>query len=249
MTSDMPRNLLLYAAQLHYLFDGSQNRAVFGYGEYLAAFAHALVLLINHFGNVEQLNLRQDRRFLAGDMNPLVIVEIRADIVVREVIQFAIGQAREAAEHEQVAHEFVFGFLEAHVHQPFQLLVRQERTFGFLHADLVLDERVAQKPAVLYGDAYHLAQRHKVHPDRVVAAMVLRAQVQLEVVDERGGYLFQRDVAHVVAHFEKPFQVVVNGQVFLLRGFRTHSGLHQLVEVAVELLVNFQQRLMAVFQT
>lgn len=101
MSSHVPRNLLLYAAQLHYLFDGSQNRAVFGYGEYLAAFAHALVLLINHFGNVEQLNLRQDRRFLAGDMNPLVIVEIRADIVVREVIQFAIGQAREARKKHQ----------------------------------------------------------------------------------------------------------------------------------------------------
>ena len=101
MSCHMPRNLLLYAAQLHYLFDGSENRAVFGHGEYLAAFAHALVLLINHLGNVEQLNLRQDRRFLAGDMNPLVVVEIRTDIIVREIIQFAIGQARKRIENYQ----------------------------------------------------------------------------------------------------------------------------------------------------
>lgn len=125
----------------------------------------------------------------------------------------------------------------------------QEHTLGFFHADLVLDERSTQKPAVLYGDTYHLTEQHKVHPDRIVTAMILHAEVQLEIVDEHGGYLFQRNVAHVISRFEKPFQVIVNGQVFLLRRFCLHFDLYQLVKIAVELLVNFQQRFVAVFQT
>ena len=236
--SDVPRDLLVDAAQLHDFFDVSEDRAVLGHGKYLAAFAYSFILFIDYFRNVEQLHLRQNRRFLARDMNPLVIVEIGADIIFRQVVQLTIGQAREAAEHEQVAHEFMFGFLETHIHQLFQFLVRQKRPLRFLHADFMLDERITQKPAVFDSDAYHLAQRHKINPDRVVAATVFRAQVHLEIVDERGSDLFQRDVAHMVSRFEKSFQVVVNGEVFLLGGLCPHPGLYHLVEIAVELIVN-----------
>ena len=172
-------------------------------------------------------------------MNPLVIVEIRADIIFRQVVQLTIGQAREAAEHEQVAHEFMFGFREPHIHQFFQFLVRQKRPLRFLHADFMLDERITQKPAVFDGNAYHLAQGHKINPDRVVSTVIVRAQIHLEIIDERGDNLFQRDVAYMVSRFEKSFQVVVNGKVFLLGGLRPHSGLYHLIEIAVELIVNF----------
>ena len=113
----------------------------------------------------------------------------------------------------------------------------------------MLDERVAHEPSVLDGDGYHLAQRHKIHPYRIVGAMVFRAEVQLEIVDERGGDLFQCDVVHMVSRFEKTFQVAVHRQVFLLRGLGSHPSPDHLVEIAVELVVNFHQRFMAVFQT
>lgn len=249
VTAGVPRDFFLDAADSHYFLDVVADGAVLRDGEYLAVLADTFVFLVDHLGNVEQLHLRQDRRFLAGDMNPLVIVEIRADVVLRQVVQFAVGQAREAAEHEQVAHEFELGFRKAHIHQHFQLLVRQKRPLRFLHADLVLDERVAHEPSVLDGDGYHLAQRHKIHPYRIVGAMVFRAEVQLEIVDERGGDLFQCDVVHMVSRFEKTFQVAVHRQVFLLRGLGSHPSPDHLVEIAVELVVNFHQRFMAVFQT
>ena len=53
MSSTMPRNLFVDTAQLHDFFDISENRAVFGYGKYLAAFAYSLILFINYFRDVE----------------------------------------------------------------------------------------------------------------------------------------------------------------------------------------------------
>lgn len=102
VTAGVPRDFFLDAADSHYFLDVVADGAVLRDGEYLAVLADTFVFLVDHLGNVEQLHLRQDRRFLAGDMNPLVIVEIRADVVLRQVVQFAVGQAREATKWQVI---------------------------------------------------------------------------------------------------------------------------------------------------
>ena len=79
--------------------------------------------------------------------------------------------------------------------------------------------------------------------------MFVRAQKHLEVGNESGGKLFQRDVLHVVTDVEKLLQVLVNGLVLQKRAFGFHACFHLLGIVLVVLLEHLHQRVIAVFQS
>ena len=79
--------------------------------------------------------------------------------------------------------------------------------------------------------------------------MFVRAQKHLEVGNESGGKLFQRDVLHVVTDVEKLLQVLVNGLVLQECAFGFHACFHLLGIVLVVLLEHLHQRVIAVFQS
>ena len=79
--------------------------------------------------------------------------------------------------------------------------------------------------------------------------MFVRAQKHLEVGNESGGKLFQRDVLHVVTDVEKLLQVLVNGLVLQECAFGFHASFHLLGIVLVVLLEHLHQRVIAVFQS
>ena len=83
---------------IYYLFDGSQNRAVFGYGEYLAVPAQPTVFVDDALRYVEHTDVGHHTRLLAVDVYPLVFVKVGADILFRQVAHIGERQAREGAE-------------------------------------------------------------------------------------------------------------------------------------------------------
>ena len=79
--------------------------------------------------------------------------------------------------------------------------------------------------------------------------MLVRAQEHLEVGDEGGRKLFQRDVLHAVADGEELLQVLVNGPVLQERAFGFHASIHLFLVVFVVLPEHLHQRVIAMFQS
>ena len=72
-------------------------------GKYPAVFTQSPVLVDNPLGDVKQTDVGNDTRLLTADVDPLVVVEVGSDILLREIAHVSEGQAREGAEQVEVA--------------------------------------------------------------------------------------------------------------------------------------------------
>ena len=245
----MPRDMLGDAATLGDGTDSGKARVVVGNGENPAVPAQTPVFVDDALCDVEQADIGHHARLLAVDVYPLVFVEVGVDVLFRQVAHVGERQAGEGAEQVEVAVKLLLGVFQPALHQQPDFLFRQETAHSFLLLDFVLPERVACEPLVVDSDEHHRPQRADIQPHGVGAAVLVRAQEHLEVGDEGGRKLFQRDVLHAVADGEELLQVLVNGLVFQECTFGFHAGLHLFLVVLVVLAEHLHQRVVAVFQS
>ena len=249
MSCTMPRDMLGDAATFGDGTDSGKARVVVGNGENPAVPAQTPVFVDDALCDVEQADIGHHARLLAVDVYPLVFVEVGMDVLFRQVAHVGERQAREGAEQVEVAVKLLLGVFQPALHQQPDFLFRQETAHSFLLLDFVLPERVACEPLVVDSDEHHRPQRADIQPHGVGAAVLVRAQEHLEVGDEGGRKLFQRDVLHAVADGEELLQVLVNGLVFQECTFGFHAGLHLFLVVLVVLAEHLHQRVVAVFQS
>ena len=171
------------------------------------------------------------------------------DVLFRQVAHVGERQAREGAEQVEVAVKLLLGVFQPALHQQPDFLFRQETACRFLLLDFILPEWVACEPLVVDGDEHHRPQGADIQPHGVGAAVLVRAQEHLEVGDEGGRKLFQRDVLHAVADGEELLQVLVNGPVLQERAFGFHASIHLFLVVFVVLPEHLHQRVIAMFQS
>ncbi len=98
----MPCDVLGDAATLGDGTDPGEARVVVGNRENPAVFAQPAVFVDDLFRNVKQADVGNDTRLLAVDVDPLVVVEVGSDILLREIAHVGEGQAREGAEQVEV---------------------------------------------------------------------------------------------------------------------------------------------------
>ena len=249
MSSRVPRDMLGDAATLGDSPDSMQTGHIVGDGKYPAVFTQSPVLVDNPLGDVKQTDVGNDTRLLTADVDPLVVVEVGSDILLREIAHVSEGQAREGAEQVEVAVKLLLGVLQFPVHQQADFIFRQETACRFLFLDFVLPERVVREPLVVDGDEHHRPERAYVKPHGIGTAVLVRAEEHLEVGDERRGKLLQGDVLHMVADVEELLQVLVHGLVLGKRAFGFHACLHLLLVVLVVPAEHLHQRVVAVFQS
>ena len=131
-----------------------------------------------------------------------------------QILQVCKRQSREAAEQVKVSyqlHRLPFQFA---VHQQVNLLSCQESTSHFHLWHLVVVEGVSRQPSVVYRPEHHCPQRQHIHGERIFAQMLVRAQKSLEVRDEGGRQLLERDIADMIAAEQELLQVSVYAFVF-----------------------------------
>lgn len=103
-------------------------------------------------------------------------------------------------------------------------------------------EWVTRQPSVVDGRVDDAAEGHHVRPYGVGAMVLLRAEEQLEVRDERGGKLTQCDVTRLIALLDELGQMAVYGAVFQITSLALHLA-HHLGIVLVVLLEHGKQGL------
>ena len=191
MSCGVPCDVLGDAATLGDGSNSVQAGHVMGDGEYPAVFTQSPVLVDNPLGDVKQADVGNDTRLLAVDVDPLVVVEVGSDILLREIAHVGEGQAREGAEQVEVTVKLLLGVFQFAFHQLADFVFRQKTACRFLLLDFVLPERVACEPLVVDGDEHHRPERAYVKPHGVGAAVLVRAEEHLEVGDECRGSSFK----------------------------------------------------------
>lgn len=248
MTSKMPRYVFLDAAFLRYCLDASFTVFVTRYGQQPISLGHAVVLLDNMFGYIQQSDIRFDTRFLTVGVDPQMTVERDAQIGFRQVRHIRPAQTRKGAEDEQVADQRVTRLLERPVDQEPNFFFGQKTPFGLLFGDAVRKKRIALQQAVIDGHVDNLTKRHHIRPDRVVAMVLFHFEEQLEVRDKCRGQLFQRDVADLVPLLDELREVFVNDAVFPIAA-QAFEFAYLLLVILVMLTEYGEQRLIVHAQT
>lgn len=244
----MPRNVFVDAAQFRYRLYAVLAVCVARHGQQFPVLRHAAVFFDDMPRHFQQADVGLHPGLLPLCLYPQVTVEGGLQVFFREVVHVRPAQSREGAEDEEVADEFVAFFLECPVYKQAYLLLCQKPTFGFLLGDVVGIERVAREPAVVDGGVDDAAERHHVRPHGVGAVVLLRAEEQLEVRDERRGEFAQGDVAHLVALPDEFRKMVIDGAVFQVAALALHLAHHPGV-VLVVLFEYGQQRLVVLSES
>ena len=222
----MPGYVFIDAAQLGYRLDAVPAIGITGDRKQFPVFSHAAVFPDDVSRNFQQADVGFHPGFLAVGLYPQMPVKGGLQVLFREVVHIAPAQPGERAEDEKVSYQLVTFLFERAVDKQAYFLLGQKASFRFLFGDVVGIERVAWKPAVVDGGIDDAAERHHVRPHGVGAVVLLRAEEQLEVRDERRGELAQGDVAHLVALPDELRQVVIDGAVFQITAFALHLAHH-----------------------
>ena len=214
MAAHVPRYVLLDTASLRYGLNAVFTIIIAWNGQQLISLGHAVVLLDDMLGDIQQSDIRFDTRFLSVGVQPQMPVERGLQIRSGKVRHIRPTQSRKGAEDEQVADQRVTRLLKRPVDQEPDFVFGQEAPFGLLFGDAVREERVALQQAVIDGHIDNLPKRHHIRPDRVVAMVLFHSQEQLEVRDECRRKLFECDVADLIPLFDELREVFVHDAVF-----------------------------------
>lgn len=198
-------------------------------------------------GYLQQADVGFHACLLPLGLYPQVSVKGGLQVLFREVVHVRPAQAGEGTEDEKVTDKLVAFLLERAVDKQGYFLFCQKSAFRLLFGDVVGIERVAGQPAVVDGGIDDAAEGHHVRPYGVGTVVLLRAEEQLEVRDERRGKLAQGDVAHLVALADELRQVVIDGAVLPVAALALHLA-HHLGVVLVVLPEHGKQRLVVLSQ-
>ena len=108
----MPRYVFLDTASLRYGLNAVFTIIVTRNGQQLVSLGHAVVLLDDMLGDVQQPDIRFDTRFLPLGVQPQMPVERGLQIRLGKVRHIRPAQSRKGAEDEQVADQFIAFLLE-----------------------------------------------------------------------------------------------------------------------------------------
>lgn len=226
MSSLVPGDILVDTASLGDDLDAVSTMGIAGDGQKPAVLRHAAILLDDVPWHVQQADIGFHACLLAAGLYPQVSVKGGLQVIFRQVVHVCPAQSREGAEDEKVTYQLVTFLLERTVDELGDFLLGQKTAFRLLFGDMVGIERVTRQPAVVDGGIDDAAEGHHVRPDSIGAMVLLRAEEQLEVRDERRCKLAQGDVAHLVALSDKFRQMIIDGTIFQVAALALHLAHH-----------------------
>ena len=212
------------------------------YRKYMIVLGQPLVLLYDAPGNVQQADVGLGVRLPPAGDDPEVAVEEGLEPVSRQRLHVCVCQSGKHREDEEVADQFAGPAFHRGLHQRLYLTLRQVASVNALGGIDVPGEGVEGKRTAVAGDGDDVLEPDHVTPYGIGAAVLLRTQEILEVVDEGQVEFLQGDVVTAVYFRDELAKVPVYGTVAVVCSLHAAVS-HFLDELLVVLLEEFQQRL------
>lgn len=112
MAAYVPRYVFLNTASLRYGLNAVLAVIVTRNGQQLISLGHAVVLLDDMLGNIQQSDIGFDTRFLTVGIQPQMPVERSLQVRFGKVRHIRPAQSRKNAEDEQITNQFIAFLLE-----------------------------------------------------------------------------------------------------------------------------------------
>ena len=144
--------------------------------------------------NLQQPDCRGRICFFAPYMKPPRSVGGLRDVLIRELVQVGVGQAREGGEEEPVPNPLKIGFVDGRFHQLFEIFEFEVAALAFGQLRVQPAVRIAAERTLADSPFGHFLQAVQVFVHRLLHHIALRSQKEVEVVVERFVEASERDV-------------------------------------------------------